>query len=206
MPAARVPQDIGAAIRASRRAQGWTQGELADRAEVGRQWLVAVEHGHAGAELGMVLRVLGALGLGLATIESTAAELAAGPGLNVAELAEAVHDELVRGDSIFALRLLARSVADFRELGHLDAPSVRRFLAAPSSTGDHRWDVLVAATFSRECRLAGIAAPSWTRVAPLRSWWFPQDDPVLTARIMQRTPVDLQVKGIWLDAKALESR
>lgn len=44
---------------------------LAERAGVGRQWLVAVEQGKSGAELGLVLRTLGALDLSLAVAETT---------------------------------------------------------------------------------------------------------------------------------------
>lgn len=117
--------------------------------------------------------------------------------------AEAIGQELARGDVDFALRLLARAVADFRSL--VEPDDLDRFLAAPASTGDTRWDTLLAAVVSRECRLRGLPAPSWTKVPPLESWWFPDPDPVLTARTMQRTPVDLHVKGIWLDGKALES-
>jgi len=29
-------------------------------------------------------------------------------------------------------------------------------------------------------------------------------DPILTARTMQRTPVDFAARGIWLDTNALE--
>jgi HTH-type transcriptional regulator/antitoxin HipB len=58
-------KDIGLLIREQRRSQGHTQQELAIRAGVGRQWLVAVEQGKARAELGLVLRVLRELGLRL---------------------------------------------------------------------------------------------------------------------------------------------
>ncbi len=63
----RTPREVGALIRDVRTARGWTQADLAERAGVGRQWLVAVEHGRrSGAELGLVLRVLGALNVELA--------------------------------------------------------------------------------------------------------------------------------------------
>ncbi|MDE2357519.1 MAG: helix-turn-helix transcriptional regulator [Alphaproteobacteria bacterium] len=63
----RTPADLGAAIRDRRKSLGQTQGDLAKRAGVGRQWLVAVEHGKPGAELAMVLRVLDALNMPLMT-------------------------------------------------------------------------------------------------------------------------------------------
>lgn len=203
MPAASTPEEVGAVIRAARRARGLTQRQLAERAGVGRQWLVALERGHDRAELGKVLDVLRALGLGLVTTEHPADADPGGAWLTAAAAAEAIREELARGDRDFAFRLLARAIADFRDRTEPD--DLRRFLAPPASTGDHRWDTLLAAAVSRECRRRDLTAPAWTHVPPLRSWWFPDDDPLLTARTMQRTPIDLQVKGIWLDAKALDA-
>lgn len=67
----RAPLDLGLAIRTRRHELGWSQTVLAERAGVGRQWLVAVEQGKSGAELGLVLRTLGALDLSLAITETT---------------------------------------------------------------------------------------------------------------------------------------
>lgn len=97
---------------------------------------------------------------------------------------------------------MARALAEFRAL--TDDAEIAVFLARPPCIGDRRWETLLAACVSRESRARGIAAPSWTRVPPLPSWWFPVPDPVLTARTMQRTPIDLSVLGIWLDGAALE--
>ena len=58
--------DLGLIIRQQRRHLGLNQTDLASRAGVGRQWIVAIEHGKARAELGLVLRTLAALDLTLA--------------------------------------------------------------------------------------------------------------------------------------------
>ena len=59
----RTPRDLGAAMRATRIAKDWTQGELAQRASVSRRWVCAVERGNTpGADISLVLRVLAALG------------------------------------------------------------------------------------------------------------------------------------------------
>jgi HTH-type transcriptional regulator / antitoxin HipB len=70
----RTPADLGAAIRDRRKTLGLSQGDLAKHAGVGRQWLVAVEHGKPGAELAMILRVLDAINMPLmiGTAPSTA--------------------------------------------------------------------------------------------------------------------------------------
>jgi y4mF family transcriptional regulator len=148
--AIRDAQDLGAAIRAARRAEGWTQAELAARAGVGRQWLVAVEHGHQRAETGMVMAVLRELGLQLSTVAAPDRSQATGRHrtLMTAEAtAEAIREELTRCDEDFALRMLARCVADLRSLD--DPDDVESFLAPPPSTGDHRWDTLLAASIRR---------------------------------------------------------
>lgn len=62
----RSPLDLGLAIRQQRRRLGLNQADLAKRVGVGRQWIVAMEQGKTGAELGLVLRTLAALDLALA--------------------------------------------------------------------------------------------------------------------------------------------
>lgn len=57
----RTPRDIGAVIRTNRRSQDLSQSELASRAGVGREWLIAVEKGKANAGIARLLRVLAVL-------------------------------------------------------------------------------------------------------------------------------------------------
>ena len=59
----RTPLDLGLAIRDRRRKLKLSQTELARRVGVGRQWIVAIEHGKSRAELGLALRTLSALDL-----------------------------------------------------------------------------------------------------------------------------------------------
>ena len=61
----RTPLDLGLAIRDRRRKLKLSQTELARKVGVGRQWVVAMEHGKPRAELSLVLRTLSALNLPL---------------------------------------------------------------------------------------------------------------------------------------------
>lgn len=61
----RTPTDLGLVIRDRRRKLKLNQTELARKVGVGRQWVVAIEHGKPRAELGLVLRALIALDLSL---------------------------------------------------------------------------------------------------------------------------------------------
>ena len=63
---------LGHAIRLIRREQGITQAELAARAGVSAPWLSAVENGKPGAEIGLVFKVLGALGQSLTVVAAPA--------------------------------------------------------------------------------------------------------------------------------------
>jgi HTH-type transcriptional regulator / antitoxin HipB len=56
---------LSALVRGRRMALGLSQEELADRANVSRQWISAFELGRPGAELRLVLRLLEALELRL---------------------------------------------------------------------------------------------------------------------------------------------
>lgn len=61
----RTSADLGIVIRERRRQLGLDQRTLASRAGVSRQWLIAVEKGKPGAEVGLLLRTLKVLGLNL---------------------------------------------------------------------------------------------------------------------------------------------
>jgi HTH-type transcriptional regulator / antitoxin HipB len=68
-----TPADLGAAIRDRRKQLKLDQLTLAKRIGVSRRWVIEVEHGHARAELGLVLRAIDVLGIRLtASIEKTA--------------------------------------------------------------------------------------------------------------------------------------
>ncbi len=73
-------RDLGAAVRAARRAAGLSQAALAARADVSRQWLSRLETGsNPGAELRKVLDVLTVLGLAVSLTPSQPPRLESDP-------------------------------------------------------------------------------------------------------------------------------
>lgn len=58
-----TPAELGAAIRDRRRRVGLEQRVLAQKVGVSRQWVIEVERGKPGAEIGLILRTLAALGI-----------------------------------------------------------------------------------------------------------------------------------------------
>jgi HTH-type transcriptional regulator/antitoxin HipB len=71
--AIRTAADVGALIRDRRRVLALDQAELAQKIGVSRLWVNQVERGKPGANLGLVLRALTALGVNLLGDIETAA-------------------------------------------------------------------------------------------------------------------------------------
>jgi len=62
--AIRTTRDLGVAVNAARTALGMTQAELAERAQVSRRWIVALERGFTpGLDFTRVMKTLYALDL-----------------------------------------------------------------------------------------------------------------------------------------------
>jgi y4mF family transcriptional regulator len=61
----RTPKDLGILIRSTRKAAGWSQGELARQVGTTQKWISFVENGRPSAQLDMVLRTLAILRISL---------------------------------------------------------------------------------------------------------------------------------------------
>jgi y4mF family transcriptional regulator len=71
-------RDLSAAVRGRRKDLGWSQTQLAERAGVSRKWIYEFEAGKPTGELGLLLRVLDALGLDLQLTPHSDADASAG--------------------------------------------------------------------------------------------------------------------------------
>lgn len=58
-------RDVAAAVRGRRQTLGLSQADVARQARVSRQWISEFESGKPTAEIGLVIRLLDALGLSL---------------------------------------------------------------------------------------------------------------------------------------------
>lgn len=120
--------------------------------------------------------------------------------LTAAETARLVGAELRSGDAGFALRLVRTMLDTLRKLGREDRAL---FLAERPSTGNRRWDTLVRASIAWVCRELDHPAPPWTRVDALDGLWFIRPERALAGRQVQRTPSELAIVGIFIDAESL---
>ena len=83
----RTPADLGSAIRARRRELHLDQDDLAKQVGVSRKWIIDVEKGKPRAEIGLILRTLGVLGIQLSVGgNETAAEEGARPIIPAADI------------------------------------------------------------------------------------------------------------------------
>lgn len=72
----RSTEDLGAVVRERRRELGVSQAELAERADVTRQWIIRFERGTTDVSLAKAISVLRVLGLELRTDAAGATDIA----------------------------------------------------------------------------------------------------------------------------------
>ena len=70
----RNTQELGILIRDVRKSHRWSQADLAERIGVSRNWVVSIEAGRQGAEIGLVLRALQVLNLSISVNAHAAKE------------------------------------------------------------------------------------------------------------------------------------
>ncbi len=83
-------RDLSATVRGRRQDLGLSQAELAAMAKVSREWVSGVESGKATVEVGLVIRLLAALGLVLDLVTDDPATVE--PRVNLDALLGALRD------------------------------------------------------------------------------------------------------------------
>ncbi len=187
------PADLGRAIRGARIQAGLSQAELAHSAGVSRKLIGDLEAGKGTAELGPALHVASRVGLIWQAPRPT-------PQAVFDETAELVRDELKRGDADFALRLALDGLKRLQVM----KPTV---LKRPGTTGDARWDALLAAGARVALRDSG-ARPRWG--IRLAEPWFPAEGfrklgDAYRELIVRRTPKEFAEFNVYLNDKSLEA-
>jgi hypothetical protein len=99
-------------------------------------------------------------------------------------------------------RLLAEFLEEFRWA----PPGERLHLlsAAPPSTQDRRWDVLLAALAEHLAAREGRAAPAWADGKILEQFWFPFNTDAARVDAFVHAPAAFRSRGVVLAARELE--
>jgi hypothetical protein len=120
----------------------------------------------------------------------------------VADLAQEVRRSLANqeptGDT---LRLVRQFIMD---LQRSDDP-MTMFRDEPSSTGERKWDALIAGTIEDFALHRGIEPPSWVfqEQRYLSTWWFLTSiDPMRPTAIVQ-APAALSRRGVFVQRASL---
>lgn len=106
------------------------------------------------------------------------------------------------GDDATRWRLIAEFLEEYRHEG-VDGRG-RLLLREPRSTGDQRWDVLLAALAEHLAAGDGRGAASWTEARCLRQFWFPFNTPAARVDAVVHAPAAFRRRGVFIAPQELE--
>lgn len=210
MPARPVPPDDeptdnryvramqGWELRERRRSRGLTLRQVARAAGTSETNVSACERTTKTADAKTMQRIVAAVEAGSASPVHTR-NLMTAPSA-----AAAIRHGLREGWTTADLLRLVREMRS--NSGQVDTPEDRSiFLAEPMTTGDRRWDAMLAGCAEDLAMSNGWPVPPWTRGHALPSFWFVGSAPSLRAYAFARSPFSLHVRGVMVDPADLES-
>ncbi len=187
-----------AGLRSARRASGLTLARLARAVGTSATNVSAYERGAKRPSAATLARLVAAIDAGgdspifgrdLVTVPAAAAAIRLG-----------LRNDWKTAD---LLRIIREMRANAKHL--VDDADRDAFYAKPSTTGDRRWDSMLAAVTEMDALRAGRHVPTWARGHDLPQMWFVGSAPSLHAHSLVNSPSSLAARGIVLDAAALES-
>jgi transcriptional regulator with XRE-family HTH domain len=185
-------------LRARRRAAGLTLQQVARAAGTAETNISAYERGAKTASRRTLQRLVAVIEVGAESVVHQARLLTA------PATAAAIRLGLRQG---WATADLVRLVRQMRsDAAHLTRAGDRAaFYAEPSTTGDPRWDAMLAGAVDDLALRDKAPAPAWTRGKALDRFWFVTDEPALRAYVFAHSPIALQVRGVMIDPADLEA-
>lgn len=184
----------GDLVRQARLHGGYSQRALSARSGVPQPNIAAIESAGRGATVETLDRLVSAAGAQLAVLPTTlpsVAQIAA----EVAHHLEARHEDRAYRRVLGLHDALVRADAALR---------VALTVAPPPSTGDVRWDALIAGVVAHD--LHGLPQPAWVHEPDRRATgWFVDDVEALHEEIRRHTPPAFKRRGVFIDAAELAS-
>lgn len=201
----------------ARKSAGITQQQLADRAGVSQPSIAAYESGRRQPTLPTLYRLLAAAGyeprirLEQRHPPETGNRERRWIPLTAARAAAGIRSAVRRGDPSEALRWVAQLVADIER-----APAVRRaalIRRVPPSTGDRRWDAMLAGAVEYVCHRFRLGVPQWSADPDRfldRAWFvietiLGRPSPGLAVSAFSASPASLANRGVFVHSSSLES-
>jgi hypothetical protein len=109
---------------------------------------------------------------------------------------------LVGADESRRWRLVAEFLEEFRWEPHDTRGEM--LAAEPTSTGDERWDVFLAALAEHLAARDGRGGPSWVEPRSLRRLWFPFNTRAARVDALVHAPAAFRRRGVYVAAQELE--
>jgi transcriptional regulator with XRE-family HTH domain len=185
-------------IRARRRSAGLTAQQVAYAIGTSETNVAAYERGDKTASPATLARLMASIDLGRQS------PIFVNRLLTVPAAAAAIRKGLRAGwPTRDLLRVVRESRANAKWV--TDTSEIKVFLAAPSTTGDRRWDALLAGSTEHLALLGKMSVPDWTRGHALPTLWFVGDNRFFDAYAVAHSPTSLKVRGVMVDPSDLES-
>lgn len=187
-----------ALLRRARHEAGLTQTRLAELADTAQSAIAAYEAGTREPTLPVLTRMLAAAGMRL--------ELDIAPDRSLYRMCDLARDIAAVKVSDEKRRL--RLVFEFLRATQDDEQPLALLVAvAPESTGDERFDALLAALAEHLCVHANIDPPTWVFEPSRfleRAWWVSELASAKAAALVH-TPASLRRRGVMIDRRDLQS-
>jgi hypothetical protein len=122
----------------------------------------------------------------------------------VRQLAEEISNCLTKGDTNAATRLAFRFLERYDKSGWETRERIAR--EQPDTTGNDRYDALLAGIVEYACASHGVVAPKWVNDQSyfLGQWWFVSGLVTLHANALVHSPISLARRGVFVTEGALE--
>jgi transcriptional regulator with XRE-family HTH domain len=184
-------------LRAARRAAGFSQAELADRADTYQPIVSGVERGKRDTGVASAAHLARAAQHRLLLIPTTHP--------SAVETASRIAAALLDGSRDGAFRALL----DLSDGLASETPLVVAALvvAQPESTGNREWDAALSGTVAYRLRLAGLPPVDWTRhaITDIEQLRAPHLHPLDDAPDISHVPPEFLERGILIEEGTLAS-
>ncbi len=187
--------EFATTIRGARLAAGITQQELANRARTAQPAVAAYESGARTPNLATLRRLLDACEHDVEVLAHPRVRRGAA---SLAELGQAIGEDLEHGKERDALRLLFGFADDFRASSR--PGRIALLQGEPPPTGDARFDAALAGVAELFAAESAIQPPAWVE-APERfvePWWFVASRPAFHAYTLANTPAVVARHGVFM--------
>lgn len=185
-------------LRDARRRAGLTLRQVATAAGTAETNVAAYERGTKTPNRATLTRLLDVIAAGAGSpIHSQLL-------LTVPAAAAAIRSGLRAGAGTAELLRLVREMRTHAGLVRTAAEK-RAFFAAPTTTGDQRWDAMLAGVVEDWALTHETPPPQWSRGHALPTFWFVGSSPSLQAFAFAHSPMSLQVRGVLVDPADLEA-